>query len=295
MAVLRIVQLLKSRKLQAIVCRETMLRRKKQGIIDNAAACDANSSAIQDLCSKNLDSILCDDFRLTGVEAVDLEAEELLLNREVFEEYAAFERVLYEQLQKNRSVLAGLERDFVGAMDKLTMLKYDDSLGYSLRALKAYFKQGLGHSMRALYFPNYTDAECITADISVYAAILQNTDEPQLAYDFIRFGMDVVPSHIAQDLPVSKAAVASAFSELQNNPGIKTNLGSKQIQIPVMDMETQAECEEILNKISAGSIRNYAVESIIAETMGPYMRGETDDFDSCFTKLKNQLSIYIYE
>ncbi len=266
-----------------------------QGIMEHAATCDENSSAFQNLCpQQDIGGVLYDDLRLTGVELVDLEAEEWIADPETFEEYAAFEKVIYEQLQKNNTILKGLETDFIGAMDKLTMLKYDDSLCFNIRYQEAIFKEGINQTLSTIYYPNYADEKTVTADICLYAAVLESSDNPQLAYEFIRFGMDTENANIMQDLAVSKASVADVLDDLQSMPGGKVSIGSKQVAVAALSDETRAQCEAILNSISAGSIRNYAVESILTETMEPYLKGEAD-FESCYTKLKNQLSIYLYE
>ncbi len=59
-------------------------------------------------------------------------------------------------------------------------------------------------------------------------------------------------------------------------------------------MQLRAECEDILNSITAGSIPNGAFEAILEDTMEACILGEAE-FEECYAKFKNQVSISLYE
>lgn len=263
-----------------------------QAMAKNAASCGDDASAMQILYPQTEGGLLYDNLRLTGVPIVDLKEETISVPDEAFREYADYTQMSYYQFEKSADILQAYSRDFVGAFSRLTAMMSNASLPYNLRYYQSIFQDGLGESMCVLFLPNYQDSNTLTADISLYAAVSQSTDQPQLAYEFVRFAMDAPVGDITDDLSINRVAVQKLLDDLSQHPGNQLNIGPKNVSIPAMSPELRTNCEEALNRISSGSIRNHAIESIFTNTMKDYIAGQAA-FDVSYTNFKNQMGLYL--
>jgi len=265
-----------------------------EALTKNAETRGDDTSAIQSLYAQTNGGILYDNLRLSGVEVIEPEKAELSVPEDIFKEYADFAQVTHEQLEKSSVILEAYSRDFIGAIARLTTMMSNTSLAFNMRYYEAIFREGVNQKLQVLPLPNFNNSETITVDISLYAAVMKHTDQPQLAYEFLRFALDSPVKNPQHDLPISKEALSGLLDTMEDVPGKKISIGSASVTIPRLSEEVRADCEMILERISSGSIRNRSIEAIITESMEPYILGEAD-FDSCYTKFKNQVEIYLYE
>ena len=134
----------------------------------------------------------------------------------------------------------------------------------------------------------------MTADISLYAAIPKSTDAKQTAFDFVRFAMDSAVGDIGNDLPINRNSVALHLDQLCRDAGKSVKLPTGVVTVPVMSEALRQQCEQTLDRISSGSIRSGVIDDIFTEAMEAYITGEAD-FEDCYAKFKNQMSLYLYE
>jgi len=233
-------------------------------------------------------------LRITGVDILDIEEEEISISREVMQEYASFAQTRCMEYDKVDQVRTLYNNDFIQSFPLWTGLVTNGSMPFIMRTMDTYMKVGVEDQLQIVTYPNYEDSDTITADVLLYAAVMEDSEEKALAYTFVRTLMDGGLASNIKDIPISKAGTAQLLDDLSKYGGKTFSAGSMEITVQQMTPELRAECEAILNKISAGSIRNHALENIITETMEPYILGEAD-FDSCYAKFKNQVEIYLYE
>jgi len=232
-------------------------------------------------------------LRLTDVSIVDIENEKISIDKEILKKYSDYTQNYYSKADDIRRIWDLNNSSFTDAYSHWTLLSSMGCMPIILRTYDTYI-EGMNHDMQVYTFPNYDDANSITADISLYAAVMQNTDNPQQAYLFVKSLMDAGMGTFTKDIPVSKGGAKQFLDDLSNFAGKEFSLGQDSVQVKTLTPELRLECETILNSITGGSIRNYSLETIITENMEPYILGEAD-FDSCYTKFKNQVEIYLYE
>ncbi len=260
----------------------------------NAASCNSDQSAMQCLFSGTPGGILYDALRLANVQIADMNGKTLSVSEATFREYAEYAQMAYGQFMKSAQILKLYNRDFVGGVSKLTTMLAKDSLPHQMRYYGALYDQGLEEKLQLLTFPNYGDPNALTADVSLYAAALQSADQPQAAYDFIRYAMDTATGEITNDLPVSRKAVSALLDYLCSNPGKNIPIGSKYVKISLMSQSLRASCEGILGKIRSGNIQNSAIASIFDESMESYLMGQAA-FEECYKTFQNRINLYLYE
>ena len=237
---------------------------------------------------------LYNTLRLTGVPLLDEQDKKLLISKDKLQEYADYGKMAYEQIYKSNQILQKYSRDFVGGVSRLTTMLSDTSLPFQMRYYDALFAQGLGQNLQIVAYPNNDDAGKLTADISLYAAIRNNTDQPQEAYWFVRFAMDASVGDITNDLSVSRKATEALLDELCRNKGKDINIGAMNVTISPMTEMLRLSCEDMLEQVGSGSIRNGVIEEIFAETMKGYITGEAA-FDGCWMDFQNRAELYLYE
>jgi len=259
-----------------------------------AESCAEDMCTIHIMSKQTITGILYDNIRLMGIDIVDLETDEYVIEDGTFRDLAEFSKLTYQEVMKSVSLMQKYSRDFIGGFNRLKAYWFTDSLPYNMRYYESIMRSGVGEKIKILAYPNLDDSETITADIVLYAGILSNTDNVEDAYSFIRYAMDMPMAGQNYDLSVNKEVVQSLLNEMTFGVGGSVNIGSYRVIIHKLSPESIAECEGILDKISAGSIRNGGIEAIMKETMEPYILGEAD-FDSCYTKFKNKVEIYLYE
>jgi len=260
----------------------------------NAASCSEDQSAMTSHLEKMPGNILYDALRLSNVPIADMTGKTLSVSEDTFREYAEYIQMACGQMVKSSQILSLYSRDFIGGVSKLTTILAKDSLPQQMRYYQALYDQGLGEKIQLLTFPNYGESNALTADVTLYAAALQSADQPQAAYDFIRYAMDTTIGQITNDLPVSRKAVAALLDELCANPGKNINIGSMYVQIPVMSEELRNSCEGILSRITSGNIQNSAIASIFDESMQGYLLGQST-FEECYKTFQNRMNLYLYE
>jgi len=258
------------------------------------------SSAGDDLSAMlcNIDgsigALMYDVLRLTGVEIADLQSKTLSISDEVFLEYADFAQLSLAQIRKSGRILQNFGTGFTGGATHITTSYVNDQFPLYLRYYEALYRKGLNETIRILSLPNYDDASTMTADISLYAAILQSTDAKQAAFRFVRFAMDSTIGDIGNDLPISRKSVELHLDQLCRDAGKNVKLPTGMVAIPVMSEALRQQCEQTLACITSGSIRSGVIDDIFNEAMEAYIAGEAD-FAESLEKFKNQMSLYLYE
>ena len=260
----------------------------------NAASCNEDQSAMTSHLEKMPGNILYDALRLSNVPVADVTGKTLSVSEDTFREYAEYIQMACGQMVKSSQILSLYSRDFIGGVSKLTTILAKDSLPQQMRYYQALYDQGLGEKMQLLTFPNYRESNALTADVTLYAAALQSADQPQAAYDFIRYAMDAATGEITNDLPVSRKAVSALLDDLCTKAGKNINIGSMTVKIPVMSESLRKSCEGILARIASGNIRNSAIASIFDESMQYYLLGQAT-FEECYKTFQNRINLYLYE
>ena len=260
----------------------------------HAASAGEDISALMDNIESSMGAFIYDPLRLSGVEIVDLEKQALTVSDDVFLEYAEYARLMYSEVPKIRRIFKTYGTAFTDGWTHLTSVYGERQFPLYLRVEEAYYRVALNETMQILHMPNYEDPASLTADISVYAAVLKNTDDVQTAYKFIRYAMDCIMGESQNDLPISRAQVSAHLDNLSWNRGRTYNLPTCTVSEPAMSAELRQLCEQTFDRITSGSIRSGVIDEIFAESMEPYIVGEAE-FEECYTKFKNQMNLYLYE
>ena len=237
--------------------------------------------------------IIYDPLRFAGIEIADLQEQMLTVSEEVFREYAAYAKFAFVENNKTLDLYQKYGNTFTGGVAHTASIYYCRQILVDFRDTVALFKEGANETMELLTLPNYEDPTALTAEVTVYAAVLQSTDDPQTAYRFIRYGMDSILSDPYINLPISRAQVSAHLDELSWNRG-STSYPNVTVSVPPMTAEQRQLCEQTLDSITSGSIRNSALDEIFTSSMDPYIQGEAE-FEECYTKFKNQMNLYLYE
>ena len=152
----------------------------------------------------------------------------------------------------------------------------------------------MNEEFQLITYPNQTDANGVTVDIPLYAAVVKKTDNTQDAYSFVRYAMDYDFSNLNEQLPVSKQGVTGLLNNLSANVGKTITVDSFTVNVGRMTAEQETYCKSLLDRITSGSIPNAGIEALFSETFKSYITGESD-FESCFQKFTNQMELYLYE
>lgn len=239
-------------------------------------------------------AMIYDPLRLSGVKIADLQNQTLSITEEVFREYSDFAKLTEAEAWKAGSILRNFGTDFTGGRTHIYSMYDNEQFPLDLRYYESLYKKGLNETIEILPIPNYDDPASLTADISLYAAVLQSSDHVETAFKFVRYGMDIALGETGYDLPISRRSVASHLDRLCLSPGKTIKLPNGSVTVSAMSKELRLQCEQTLDRITSGSIRSGVIDDIFTETMEPYIKGEAD-FEDCFTKFQNQMSLYLYE
>lgn len=269
------------------------LQQLMQALTVNAAQCPEDKSAMHTM--HKVDTYLYDLLRLSNIQIVDTESLTQTVSRETVEEYAAFAQMAYGQMLKAAGHMREYSpNDLAEACRRNTVILTDQSMPGWVRYYGAIYDQALNEEFQLISYPNQTDANKVTVDIPLYAAVVKKTDNAQDAYSFVRYAMDYSFSNINEQLPVSKQGVTGLLNNLSANTGKTITVHSFTVKVGRMTAEQETYCKSLLDRITSGSIPNAGIEAIFTEAMGSYITGEAD-FDSCYQKFENQLGIYLYE
>jgi len=260
----------------------------------NAEVCGDDQSAMQTLNGSSIGGLIYDRLRLSNIQVVNMANREVCIMEEVFQEFSEHAKLSYNQFVKSAQILKTYSRDFVGGVSKLTTLMSNETPLFQLRYYNALFDQGLNETMTVLTYPNYDAPQELTADISLYGAILKGTDVQQEAYNFIRYAMDSEVGEYTNDLSINRASVDAQITLFCENPGKRVNIGSMFVDIPKMSGDLREVCESLLNKVASGSIRNSAIDGIFTEAMEDFICGNAS-YEDCYTKFKNKIGLYVNE
>lgn len=253
---------------------------------DAVLDCQADQSVMQILNSQTAGGLLYDNLRLSGVMQDGLNN----ISEETFREYASYTQMCYEQFINSQVLLKAYSRDFTSAFSRVMTFMSNTSLPVNMRYYDSLMRKGLDQNLNLIPYPNHDEPRSITADISLYAAVMQSTEHAQQAVDFVYYAMNMPSKDVAQDLPVSRQAVEQLLNDLCQIEGLVIDIGSARISVDRMSAELREECEVILNRIHSGSIRNYNHEMILEQTMAPFITGDSA-FDECYSAFLNQVTL----
>ena len=240
--------------------------------------------------------LLYDNLRLSGLQVADLENQALGVSEELFQSIAKYTKTQWQQMKDFQPVWTKyIGSDLTEVFTRARIQVRGYSMFQDLRYYHSFYDQALGHTMAFVTYPNYEDATGITADVLLYAAVLENTDQEEAARSFIRSAMDTPIRDIGDDLSVSRQWTNDLLDKVSRWDGRKTSIGaSKSIKVEKMSQELRSSCEAVMERITSASIRNGAVSAVLTETMDAYITGEAS-FEECYAKFENQLGIYLYE
>jgi len=237
--------------------------------------------------------IIYDPLRFSGIEIADLQEQMLTVSEDLFREYAEYAKFAFVENQKSIGLYQKYGNTFTGGVAHTAAIYYCRQFPVGLRDGEALYKEGVNETQELLTLPNYEDPTALTAEVTVYAAVLQSTDDPQTAYRFIRYGMDSILSDPYINLPISCSQVSAHLDNLSWNRG-STYYPNTKVSVPPMTAEQRQLCEQTLDSITSGSIRNSALDEIFTSSMDPYIQGEAE-FEECYAIFKNQMNLYLYE
>ena len=239
-------------------------------------------------------AMIYDPLRLSGVKIADLQSQTLSITEEVLREYSDFAKLTEAEAWKTGSILRNFGTDFTGGWTHVYSVYTNEQFPLHLRYYESLYKKALNETIEILSVPNYEDPASLTADISLYAVILQNSDNVETAFKFVRYAMDIALGETGYDLPISRRSVASHLDRLCLSPGKTVKLPNGSVTVSAMSKELRLQCEQTLDRITSGSIRSGVIDNIFTEAMEPYIKGEAN-FEDCYTKFQNQMSLYLYE
>jgi len=238
--------------------------------------------------------LIYDPLRLTNIEIIDLQEQALTISEDVLREYADFAKLMKSERLKTIGLLEKLGTDEAGGLTHVYSIYNYNQFPLNLRYYEEIYSKGLNETIQILHLPNYDDPASLTADISLYAAVLKSTNNKEAAFQFVRHAMDSLIGDLRTDLPVSRSAVAAHLDKLCASIGKTVKLLTGRVSVPVMSDALRQQCEQTFDSITSGNICNSALDNIFAETMSAYINGEAE-FEECYTKFQNQVSLYLYE
>lgn len=270
------------------------VRELMEALLKDAGQCGPEENAAH--TTHNFNAYLYDLLRLTGAEILDPDRLSQTLSEEILREYAVFARGAYSQCLNaaKQSQEYGFD-NMAEALRRNTVILSDQSFPVWLRSYGAVYSTVMEEEIQMLVYPGYENREELTADISLYAVVLNTTDKPWEAYGFIRAAMDNSFSNINEQLPVSREGADRLVTLLGMSAG-KTFFAdaNKVVSVGRMTPEHQEGCRAVLERITAGSIPNAKVEKIFYDTMMPYITGEAG-YDACCRELRDELALYLDE
>lgn len=255
-----------------------------------------DTSGLQILSQWTPGGLLYDVLRLSGILVLDWEGQRVDLSQKECLLYAAYARSCVEQVRKSEELLKPYQHDFIGAFSKLTFFMTKSQLAYTARQYDAIFAQGLEQEMCLLPYTSF-DGSGIVGDVTLYAAILERSSHRELAYDFLRSAMDSPMSAadpLSGDFSVSRPQVSALLDALAAGNGKSMSIGAKRVLIPALSPQRREEIQAILDQVQSGSIRNAALEKILARSMQPYLE-ETGDFSACYAEMTQQLEAHLQD
>lgn len=240
--------------------------------------------------------LLYDNLRLAGLQVADLENQSLQVSEDLFREFAEYAKLQWQQVIGFQPVWRKyMGSDLTEVFTRARIQTRVYSMFQDLRYYDSFYDQALEQTMTAMPYPNYEDANAVTADVLLYAAVLNTTDQPEAACDFVRSAMDASIRNISDDLSVSRYAMQMLLDKLHLSRGKNQSIGGgKTITVEKMSDALKSYSEDVLASITSASIPNGAVRAILTETMGAYLAGEAD-FDDSYARFQNQIGIYLYE
>lgn len=269
------------------------LKQLMQALGECADRCAEEENAMHTMHS--FDSYLYDLLRITGIQIVDVDELTQTVSEDMLMEYAVFAQLAYSQCLQAAMDMREYGTDNIGEMlSRNTAILIKESMPANLRYFAAAYSKGLEQEIQLITYPNQYNARELIADISLYAAVINTTDNLPGAYSFIRSAMDNSVGNINEQLPVSRACVEALLATLGTSSGKMITVNSKVVMVDKISEEQKEVCRSLLNRISQGSIANAGVRKIISDGLGGFIMMEKD-FDSCYQEIVSELACYLEE
>ena len=269
------------------------LEQLMQALAENAAWRNPDESAMHTMYS--FDAYLYDLLRLTGVQLVDLAELKQTVDKATFLEYAQFAQMAYGQCLSAAMQMRDYGTSNLGEMlRRNTVVLTSQSLPCNLRYFSSLYSGGLDEEIRLVTHPCQYNTGSLIADISLYAAVLSNSDNPQGAYNFVRYAMDFGFENINEQMPVCREGVDDLLAVLSGSQGKTVIVNSRVVVVDKMSPEREEMCRNLLDRITEGSISNGGLRRIVSDVMNAFVKGESE-FERCWEQFESETECYLYE
>ena len=268
----------------------TMKERMK--IINKSALDDNNdkNAVIVAQSSPDIGSALYDTLRFSGEWDNFPTGKEAPVDETVLTDYAQYIMTVWEQTQKAAQEIPGAQFCHpypLSVNDRICLIQGQGCIPEIYEIFNT-ICQARGEVSTFLNIPHYYNNERITADITLYAAIV-HTQDMYAVQKFLCHAFTTPEGQgTQQGLSVCRTAVQCYLDRLEQQSERLYNDGIASVKITGLSASVRRACEGFLNLIAEGSIRNAYWERVFSQAMGKFHNGEAG-FETCLEDLKERL------
>ena len=237
---------------------------------------------------KDIGAALYDALRLSGVWMADPTVPGAPVSEKLLEAYARYIKTVWEEGEKARGLYNhthGMHPYPLIDQEEIALIQGQGCLPDVFRI----FESTRPHDPVFLACPQYEDAHAVTADITLYAAVTDPERKEAAVTEFLQHAFTTPAGQGAlQGLSVSCPAVESYLDTLEQQRKVIYADGPFYQEIAGLSASVRKACEELLGRISSGSIRNAYWERTFSAAMEDFVNGKTS-YEVCFERLKSRL------
>ena len=266
--------------------------KERMQIINKSALDDNNdkNAVIVAQSSSDIGSALYDTLRFSGEWDNFPTGKEAPVDETVLTDYAQYIMTVWEQTQKAAQEIPGAQFCHpypLSNNDRICLIQGQGSIP-EIYEIYNTICQERGEVSTFLNIPHYYNNERITADITLYAAIV-HTQDMYAVQEFLCHAFTTPEGQgTQQGLSVCRTAVQCYLDRLEQQSEKSYNDGIANVKIAGLSASVRKVCEGFLNLIAEGSIRNAYWERVFSHAMGKFHNGEAD-FETCLEDLKERL------
>lgn len=229
----------------------------------------------------------------SGLLEIDYAAKTLHLDQENVHELTDAYRVMYNELVRANEI-SQKSASVQDVISSGTFFAYTFDPANMMLSAATVMERDLNFTAKALMLPCYEQADEYIAQSVLEMAVNKNSDNPELAYRFIRSVMDGPALKVAEQGADSNYFYSINRSVCEKYIEQVPDLMGAQAPGKTAYTHVEPALSHALENMNGCRSISSNVNQIIVEAIMPYINGE-DSFDTCYANMVAKLQLYLTE
>ena len=236
----------------------------------------------------NIGTALYNALRLSGAWVADPASPGAPVTEELLYEYGQYIKTLWKETEHTKAQRLRTHSIYPYPLVSSESIPFVFGEG-CLPDIFRVFAEGNSSQPVLLGHPQYSSANAITADITLYAAIQTKRDNYTQIQEFLRHAFTTPEGQGTQEgLSVCCAAVATYMDHLASQTATAFSDGPYYRTVQGLSEPVRSACELVLDQVVSGSIRSAYWDRLFSNEMEAFSSGEKS-YEECIQSLSSRL------